>query len=256
MIEVADLSVSFSGTPVLVGAELQLCPGRVTGLIGPNGSGKSTLLRAITGAVASTGTINIDGEDARRLSVSRRSRRIAVVAQDEQPTMAFTVREIVLLGRSSQQRPWSGWTQTDHRAAESAMARTGTTDLAERSVLDLSGGERQRVLIARALVQATPYLLLDEPTNHLDIHYQHQVLQIIRAALSHTASLVVLHDLNLAARYCDDVVLLDHGRIVAAGPVDEVIRPDLLEPIYGVRIRLVQDEGTPQLMMAPHPYDE
>jgi iron complex transport system ATP-binding protein len=117
---------------------------------------------------------------------------------------------------------------------------------ADRAFASLSGGEKQRTLIARAIAQQADHLLLDEPTNHLDIHYQHEVLRLVRAMS--VTTVVVLHDLNLAARYCDTLVLLDQGRVVASGAIDQVLRPEVLEPVYRVGVRVVDDDGCPQLI--------
>lgn len=249
MITVSDLEVRFGAAVVLTGAELTLRPGRVTGLIGPNGSGKSSLLRAIIGAVRSTGALTVDESDLRALSVAERARRIAVVAQDDQPAMAYTVTEIVQLGRSMWGRPWSRSSDRDAELVARAMEQTGVAHLADRSILELSGGERQRVLIARAIVQQSSYLLLDEPTNHLDVHYQHEILGLVRSLGA--TSLVVLHDLNLAARYCDDLILLEAGHVVATGTVADLMCAEVLEPVYQVTVRRIEDGGVPQLILGP-----
>jgi iron complex transport system ATP-binding protein len=244
-----DLRVRYEHDPALAGVSWTARPGRVLGLIGPNGSGKSTLLRAVLRAVDSTGELSIDADDLRRLSTRELARRTAVVAQQEEGAPELTVAELVLLGRSVHRSDWASYTDEDRAIVAEAMERTGAAGLADRTLGRLSGGERQRVLIARALAQRSRYLLLDEPTNHMDVHYQHEVLALVRRL--GLASVVVLHDLNLAARYCDDLVLLRDGRVWADGPVEEVLTPEILEPVYRVRVTPIRQDGTLQLVLAP-----
>lgn len=227
------ISHSYGRTPVLVGVDLQVCRGEVLGLIGPNGSGKTTLLRTLFGALRpKEGTVTFDGRPLAQLSSRLIAQRIAVVVQEPQSELMLSVADMVLLGRTPHLGVFSRHSPRDDELAASALEKVGALGLAHRDVSELSGGEKQRVLIARALVQEADCLLLDEPTNHLDIGYQHQVLDLVRS-LEMTA-VVVLHDLNLAARYCDHLMLLDQGRVCATGDVREVLRPELIEPVYGV----------------------
>ena len=252
MITVDDLVVRFTATTALAGVRLRADPCRVVGLIGPNGSGKSTLLRAIYGAVGQAGgAVLVDGEDVRRTRPRVLARRVAVVAQEEASDSPLTVRESVMLGRSVHVPDWRSYGPEDDEAVADALGVVGLLALADRPVTHLSGGERQRALIARALAQKAAHLLLDEPTNHLDVRYQHEVLALVRR-LSLT-TLLVLHDLNLAARYCDELVMLDHGRVVAAGPVDEVLEPTLVSSVYGIEVERVDHHGVVQLLLAPSP---
>ncbi|MBP8921622.1 MAG: ABC transporter ATP-binding protein [Micropruina sp.] len=251
MLRGSGLSVQYGRHPALAGVSWTARPGRVLGLIGPNGSGKSTLLRAVLQAVDSTGELLIDSDDLRRLSTRELARRTAVVAQQEEGASEITVAELVLLGRSVHRSDWASYRDEDHAIAAEAMARTGVEQLADRTLGRLSGGERQRVLIARALAQRSRYLLLDEPTNHLDVHYQHEVLALVRRL--GLASVVVLHDLNLAARYCDDLVLLREGRVWADGRVEDVLTPEILEPVYRVRVTPIRVDDALQLVLAPFP---
>jgi iron complex transport system ATP-binding protein len=167
----------------------------------------------------------------------------------------MTVAEMVLLGRGPHLATFQRTRSQDHAIAARALERVGAAHLAQRPFAGLSGGERQRVLIARALTQESTHLLLDEPTNHLDVRYQHEVLGLVAdlAHDLHTTTVVVLHDLNLAARYCDDVVLLGDGGVAAAGAAADVLVPDLLEPVYGIGVERIEAGG--QLHLLFHPLD-
>lgn len=250
MLAGSGVRVSYGTRQALAGVELTADPGRVLGLIGPNGSGKTTLLRAFLAAVDATGTLLIDDTSITELATGDIARRIAFVSQHEEPFTEITVAELVLLGRSVHRSGWANYTRDDHTLAYHAMDRTGILDMAHRPITRLSGGERQRVLIARALAQQSPHLLLDEPTNHLDVRYQHEILGLV-----HTLGLttiIVLHDLNLAGRYCDDLILLDNGQVAATGTTSEVLRPEIIEPVYHIGTQVHTLEGIPQLLFTPH----
>ncbi|WP_431966109.1 ABC transporter ATP-binding protein [Nocardia sp. bgisy134] len=251
MITLHDIGFSYGGTVVLDGVGLLAESGDTVGLIGPNGSGKSTLLRLIYRALRPTaGVITIDDTSVTALRGRALAERLAVVTQESPSDTPMTVTESVLLGRA----PWAsavqGISRADRITAAAALERVGARHLAARPFAQLSGGERQRVLIARALAQQADHLLLDEPTNHLDIGYQHELLGLVRD-LPGTTTIVVLHDLNLAARYCDRLILLHHGRVRAAGTVDEVLLPEVLEPVYGVAVQRADAFGAPQLLFGP-----
>jgi iron complex transport system ATP-binding protein len=254
---VADgLSWSYGASDVLRAVSLAAPHGRVLGLIGPNGTGKTTLLRMLYGALSSpTGTVTIDGGELSALPPREAARRVAVVVQESGGESTMTVAEMVLLGRGPHLTTFQRTGPEDHAVAARALERVGATHLASRSFGGLSGGERQRVLIARALTQESTHLLLDEPTNHLDIRYQHEVLGLV-ARLAHDLHrtvVVVLHDLNLAARYCDDLVLLGGGGVAAAGPAGEVLTAEVLEPVYGIGVQRVEAGGGLHLLFHPIP---
>ncbi|MDF1601984.1 ABC transporter ATP-binding protein [Nocardioides sp. YIM 152315] len=254
MIEAAQLSWSYGRAQVLRAVTLAAPHGRVLGLIGPNGSGKTTLLRLLYGALSSpTGSVTVDGERLAALPPREAARRLAVVVQETGGESSMTVAEMVLLGRGPHLSTFQRTRPEDHAIAARALDRVGATHLAARSFAGLSGGERQRVLIARALTQRSTHLLLDEPTNHLDIRYQHEVLGLVAdlAHDLHTTTVVVLHDLNLAARYCDDLVLLGDGGIAAAGTVDDVLVPEVLESVYGIGIERLETRGHLHLLFHP-----
>jgi iron complex transport system ATP-binding protein len=248
MIVASGIELRFGATEVLSGVHLATRPGQVIGLIGPNGSGKSSLLRCLYGMLRPyRGAVLIDDQAIE--SISRRSiaRTIAVVAQDAAGDgFDITVGEFVLLGRHVHRGDHHGFTPEDHQITLDALDRVNLSELVDRRLSELSGGERQRVMIARCLAQESSVMLLDEPTNHLDIRYQHDILTLVRGLGLDT--IVVLHDLNLANRYCNHVVLLDSGSVVRAGTPDEVLCSEVLEPVYGVEVRRLADG--PQIILA------
>ncbi|ANH40256.1 Iron(3+)-hydroxamate import ATP-binding protein FhuC [Nocardioides dokdonensis FR1436] len=235
------LGVSWSAPqreqPVLDTVTLQCRPGRVTGLLGPNGSGKTTLLHVAAGLRRpDAGSVRLDGVDVHRMRARQRARRLALVEQHAATGLALTVRQVVELGRTPyRSRLGSGPVRGEDAAAVAeAMALARVEHLADCDWARLSGGERQRTQLARALAQQPALLLLDEPTNHLDLGHQLDFLERVRGR--GLTTLAALHDLELAAGFCDDVVVLDGGRVRAAGPVAEVLTPDLVAEVYGVDI--------------------
>ncbi|WP_297004208.1 ABC transporter ATP-binding protein [uncultured Corynebacterium sp.] len=247
MIEASEVTVHFGAVTAVDGVSLTVPDEGVLGLVGPNGSGKTTLLRALYGAVTPTaGTVSLDGRPLPGLRRREVSTEIAVVTQEHSDGgTPISVAELVMLGRLPHQGVFAQTTSTDRRIVVDALGSVGLTDLASRDVAVLSGGERQRALIARALAQQAGHVLLDEPTNHLDIRYQQEVLELVSAL---PGSAVVLHDLNLAARYCDRIVVLNRGRVVASGTPAEVLTPEILEPVYGVRVKRVELDGETHLL--------
>ncbi|MFC4334183.1 ABC transporter ATP-binding protein [Salininema proteolyticum] len=250
MITADEITVRYGRSPALDRVSLAVADGAMTGLVGPNGSGKSSFLRALLGAVdRAGGKAFADGDELSVLSARQRALRLAAVAQSEDSGNPLTVAESVLLGRSVHRRGWEPYRAEDRAAAAEAMRATGVDGLADKAFTALSGGERQRALIARALAQRSTHLLLDEPTNHLDVRFQHEVLELVRGLP--LCTVVVLHDLNLAARYCDEVVLLDRGRVTAAGKPDHVLTPPVLEPVYRIGVRRFTVDGAPHLAFSP-----
>ncbi|MFI1830010.1 ABC transporter ATP-binding protein [Streptomyces sp. NPDC020412] len=240
---VRALSYAVEGRTLLADVDLDARPGETIGLVGPNGSGKTTLLRCVYGTLRPTaGRVHLGTDDLVALSPKARARRVATVPQESRPEFELTVREIVLMGRAPHKRFWAADTAEDARSVDGALARLGIADLAQRAFPSLSGGERQRALVARALVQRPELLVLDEPTNHLDIRYQLDILGLIREL--DTTSVLALHDLNLAAYYCDRLYVLSAGRVVAAGPPGEVLTPGLLAEVYGVKAEVAVHPST------------
>ena len=244
-LSLADVTVAVGSVEICSEVSLEVDPGQVVGIIGPNGSGKTTLLRAVYRVLRPRlGRVVVGEDDLWELRPSETARRIAVVVQEPRSDFEFTVREVVAMGRSPHQSAFARESAEDRQRVDYALAHVNIAELANRSFSTLSGGEKQRALIARALVQEARVLILDEPTNHLDIRYQLEVLDLIRGV--GVTTLMSVHDVNLAAEYCDRIVVLRDGRIQAAGPVEAVLLPEVLEPVFGVRVeRVARAEGRP-----------
>jgi iron complex transport system ATP-binding protein len=236
------------GRLILDGVSLAPESGSTVGLLGPNGSGKSTLLRLLAGLLAPTaGVVTLDGSPLAGLPRRAVARRLAVVEQQADTQADLTVLDVVRLGRVPHRRAWAPASADDERAVRAALDRTGLGDRADQAWHTLSGGERQRVQIARALAQEPRELLLDEPTNHLDIRHQLALLDLVTALPLTTV--VALHDLNLAAAYCDRLVVLHEGRAVTAGTPADVLTEGLVAEVYGVRAEITEDgpDGRPHV---------
>jgi iron complex transport system ATP-binding protein len=223
---------------VLDGVDITAPAGTVTGLLGPNGSGKTTLLHLLVGLRRPTeGTVRLTDDrgtrDLAELSARERGRTLALVAQHADTTLDLAVRDVVELGRTPHRGPWRG-TDAGDAVVDHALRLTGVADLADRVWATLSGGERQRVQLARALAQEPAVLVLDEPTNHLDLGHQLEFLDLVREL--GLTTIAALHDLDLAASYCDRLVVLDDGGVAGAGDVAEVLTEDLVAKVYGVRV--------------------
>ena len=242
-LSVRGVSVQLGAQTILDAVDLTAEPGMVTGLIGPNGAGKSTLLRAILGlAPIESGTVSFGGTDL--LAMTRRSRAqfATFVEQSADTDARLTTREVVLLGRIPFQTVWQvSPSAEDTGLADAALAAVDMLAFADRLYHTLSGGEQQRVQIARALAQQPRLLLLDEPTSHLDVHAQLATLALLhQRARAGGTILLALHDLNLAAGFCDALILLHDGRQVAAGPPEQVLTPALLRAVYGVDVTVLR----------------
>lgn len=233
-----DLQVTLEGNHILKGVTLEAGAGELVGVIGPNGSGKSTLLKCLYRQLPPQGgAVYLNGRDLSGETRRESAKKIGVVAQHNDKGFDFTVLDMVLLGRSPHKKPLERDTQQDYAIAKEALREVGLEELAHRSMATLSGGERQRVILARALAQQTPCLILDEPTNHLDVQYQLQLMELVKG-LSRTV-VAALHDLNLAAMYCQKLCLLDGGRVVAQGTPEEVLTPARIGAVYGVGAEVV-----------------
>jgi iron complex transport system ATP-binding protein len=256
-ISVRGLRVDLGGREVLSGLDLDVPNGQFTGLLGPNGSGKSTLLKTVYRVHRPReGEIALDGTSVSRLSTRDCARRIAVVAQENTVEFDFTVVEIVRAGRIPHKGPFERDTAVDHEIVADSLDRVGCTALTNRRFHSLSGGEKQRVLIARALAQQADHLILDEPTNHLDIRYQVELLELV-ASLGVTV-LAALHDLSLAALFCDTVHLLSDGEVLASGPPAQVLTAEAIHRSYGAHV-LVLDHSrsaTPHIVPLRSPQED
>jgi iron complex transport system ATP-binding protein len=231
-----DVAVRLGPRAVLDGVGLTVAPGEVVGLLGRNGAGKTTLLRVAAGTLApDAGSVLLDGAPLAHLGRRARARAVALVPQDTQVPFPFSVAEVVLMGRT----PHLGWlgfeSAHDLAIARAALDRMGIAALADRSILALSGGERQLAIVARALAQEPKLLLLDEPTAFLDLRHRLEVLAVVRElAAAGAAALVVSHDLGIAARFCDRLVLLADARVQASGAPRSVLEPGALRAAFGI----------------------
>ncbi|MGO7423198.1 ABC transporter ATP-binding protein [Rhizobium ruizarguesonis] len=233
-ISVDEVSFAAGDTVIVNGVSLTVERGKVLGLLGPNGSGKSSLLRLICRLRrVHSGIIRLGDDDISSLSRAALARRVAFVEQQSTTDTQLTVRDVVRLGRTPHRGLLSSWGAGDDAAVDEALSRTGMRERAGQLWQTLSGGERQRVHIARSLAQAPSELLLDEPTNHIDIQHQLDILSLI-SKLGITC-IVALHDLNLAAMFCDRLAVLQKGEVVASGAPEEVLTEDMIGRVFGVR---------------------
>ncbi|MDP2242418.1 ABC transporter ATP-binding protein [Pseudomonas sp.] len=229
-----------------------LLPGQVWGVLGPNGAGKTTLLHTLAGLRAPrAGEVLLDDQPLTRLSRRQIAQRLGLVFQERQDGFPATVLETALIGRHPFLPAWQMEGAADLLAAHQALSRLDVAHLSERLVSTLSGGERQRVAIATVLTQAPALWLADEPTNHLDLHHQVAVLELLAAqANAGCAVLMCLHDLNLAARWCDQILLLYPDGEACWGPVAEMLQPAVLEQLYGQRLLTCEIDGSPVFIPA------
>jgi iron complex transport system ATP-binding protein len=252
LLQAQGVSFSRDGRAILREVAFSLTPGELVGVIGPNGAGKSTLLKVISGVwPGAQGQIHLSGRLLGRYSAREVARIIAQVPQITALEFPFTVRQIVMMGRNPHLSRFQLETERDRRLVADAMRRTQTLDLADRLIGTLSGGERQRVLIARALTQEPQLLLLDEPTANLDIQHQIGILELLRDLIHEDGlgAVAAVHDLELAARFCDRLVLLHGGAVLAEGSAQDVLAPDLLRVAYGVEARTYPDPITGHLRL-------
>ncbi|HEX8631442.1 MAG TPA: ABC transporter ATP-binding protein [Catenuloplanes sp.] len=237
-----DLRLAYGDRIVADGLDLRLPAGRISVLVGPNACGKSTALRALARLlVPDRGAVYLGADPIGGLTGRDLARRLALLPQSPGAPDGITVRDLVSRGRTPHQRWWRQWSREDEGAVDDALAATGTGELAERVLDELSGGQRQRVWIAMALAQDTPVLLLDEPTTFLDLAYQVDVLELVRELNRRrgTTVVMVLHDLNQASRYADQLVAMRAGTVVAAGPPVDVVTPGLVRAVFDLDCRII-----------------
>ncbi|MEN6610653.1 MAG: ABC transporter ATP-binding protein, partial [Methanoregulaceae archaeon] len=233
---VRDLDVVLDANRILSGISLATGSGRFIGIIGPNGSGKSTLIRCISRSLSpEAGTIEVGGRDIALYPRRDLARILGVVPQESQRTFDYTVEDVVGMGRYARQGLLAGFSQEDKTAARAAMVVAGITHLAGRSISNLSGGEWQRVLIARTLAQETSIILLDEPTSHLDISHQIGILSAVHELSRNGRTVIgVFHDLNLAAHFCDEILVIRSGKVAASGTPSRVFTPEILKDVFSL----------------------
>ncbi|MBI2305380.1 MAG: ABC transporter ATP-binding protein [Chloroflexi bacterium] len=248
-----DIRVLYGDNAVLQGIDLTVAGGEIMGLVGPNGAGKTTLLRVLSGSLKpQRGEVWVNGAAIGHLPPRERAKVIAMVSQNPTVPQGFTALEVVLMGRNPHLGllKWEG--SRDMEVAQWAMELTSTLEFSMRPLGSLSGGERQRVFLARALAQEAPILLLDEPTAHLDISFQCSVMDTIENVKAQTGVTVVaaMHDLTLAAQYCNRIAALNRGSIVALGCPEDVLRPELVSAAYGTEVAIISHpvHGTPVVL--------
>ena len=241
VLDISSLSFNFGSKNILADIDLSIKNNGIVGIIGPNGSGKSTLLKCIYRVLKpKTGTIFIDGKNINDYQFKETAKKMAVVAQHNDTHFDFNVLEMVLIGRSPHKKFMERDSAEDIELAYKALEQVNMKDFADRNFSSLSGGEKQRIILARALVQNTDCLILDEPTNHLDIKHQLHFMSLAKDLKITVIS--AIHDLNIAAMYCDKIYALKEGQIIAAGSVNEVITEEVIKTLYDVEAKIIYDE--------------
>lgn len=243
VIRVEDLDFTIETSKILSQVSLSVSQNEFVGLIGPNGSGKSTILKNIYRQYSpSSGAVYLNGKDIYRMKSKEVAQQMAVVAQENQPDFDFSVREMVMMGRYSRKKMFEQDDERDLEITEKALSMVGMQGTEERSFLSLSGGEKQRIYLAMAFAQESSLIILDEPTNHLDIGYQLYIMEIMRQFEDKTIFTSV-HDMNLAARYCDRVILLQKGKIIANGTPEEVLTVEQIRSVFHVNTEIEKKNG-------------
>lgn len=252
-LQTKDLEMEIDGIPILKGINIEVKDKEFVGVIGPNGSGKSTLLKCIYRVLKPTqGCVFLHGRPVDDMSISESAKHMAVVAQHNFHSFDFAVKEVVLMGRSPHKKMMEGDNAEDYAITYECLDKVGMREFAERSFSTLSGGEQQRVILARALAQKTSCLILDEPTNHLDIKYQLQLLDIVKKM--QVTVLAAVHDLNIAAMYCDKIVAMQDGKIVGFGAPHELLSSEFIKDMYGVEAKVLRDNCTGQINVMYMPW--
>lgn len=242
LIEVKGLHASYGDTPILHDINVSIEAGRCTGIIGPNGSGKSTLLKCLYRVVKPTkGDIIMTGDNLASMSYRDSAKKISVLMQHHSDALEITALDVVLMARNPYKGVFEAECDEDYVIAKTAMEETGVVCFQDMYFSELSGGEQQRVMLARAIAQQTPCLVLDEPTNHLDITYQLQIMNLI--VNRKLTVIAAIHDLNIASMYCDDIIAMKNGCVVAKGPTKTVLTPQLIQELYGVKASIIDHNG-------------
>lgn len=241
-----QLQATLGGSHILKGVSIEVSDKDFVGIIGPNGSGKSTLLKSIYRVLTpQSGRVFLDGNALNSYKPKESARKMAVVAQHNYYNFEFSVQDVVLMGRAPHKKAMERDNADDYRIVREALEKVNMGGFAQRSFSTLSGGEQQRVILARALAQQTQCLILDEPTNHLDIKYQLQLMDIVRSL--RLTVVAAIHDLNIAAMYCNKLFVLQNGRIIAFGPPKQVLTREFIRQVYEVEAKLYTDPETGQM---------
>lgn len=255
-IEFKDVNAGYHNAPVLNNVSFSIPKGQIAAVIGPNGAGKTTIFKVITGLIRpSVGTVRVFGEDILGMTAQRRATLVGVVPQALDTTVAFTIEEIVTTGRVASMGRWRPPSPDDRRAIERAMTYTDVVDMKHRPVNELSGGEKQRAVIAMVLAQQPKLILMDEATSHLDMNHQLEVMQIVERLNREDGVTVVMisHDLNTAAEFCEHLLLFDQGRLVADGRPQDVLTRDILRRTYHCDVRVTHDAANGSVTVTPTP---
>ncbi len=242
-LNVKGLSYSIADAKIVSDVTLEVREGEFVGLIGPNGCGKSTLLKNIYRVLSpDSGTVYLNGNEILKMGSKELAREMSVMIQENNVEFDMNVLDMVLLGRYAHKKMLGGTGGEDLKIARCALEEVGMSEYEERSFLSLSGGEKQRILIARALAQQADFIVLDEPTNHLDIQYQFQIMDILKRQNITVFSSV--HDLNIAAYYCDRIIVMKHGKILTSGTPEEILTGELIEELYHIDSEIKVNEIT------------
>lgn len=252
MLSLESVSVELGGTVVVCSVDLAVAEGEFVGIVGPNGAGKTTLLRAVVGVAPFSGSVRIGGRDVSQMNRRERARAVALVPQRPVAPPGMTVADYVLLGRTPHLGMFAGETRQDIEAGRTALASLDTEALAPRDITSLSGGEFQRVVLARSLAQGSPLLLLDEPTSALDVGHAQRVMGLVDDMRRSCGLTVVaaIHDLTIAAQFCDRLVMMSGGRVVSEGAPATVLTPSAIRSHYGATVRVL-DDGDGRVVVIP-----
>lgn len=248
------LSVAFGERQILQSLDLCIQPGKITAVVGANGSGKSTLLRTLSRLIRpQTGIVTLNGESIHRIPSKKLARKVGLLPQGPTAPEGIVVADLVGRGRTPHQGAFSAWSRRDYEVVAESLEAAGVSDLADRSMDELSGGQRQRAWIAMALAQEPDILMLDEPTTFLDIAHQVEVLDLLSDLNHHrgTTIIMVLHDLNLAARYAHNLVAMSDGKIHRSGPPQVVVTESLVHEVFGLDAQIIADPITSKPMVIP-----
>lgn len=254
IIDARSIHFQYDGVNALRGVDLKAKKGEMLGVIGPNGAGKSTLLKILAGLLhPGRGEIYISGEPIKKITRKELARILAWIPQSETREVPLTVSEIVSLGRYPHRKGILGLSERDKEAIKDSLLKTNMWDLKDRLFFELSGGEAQRAILARALAQEPEVLLLDEPTSHLDLRHRISFGKLVRDLVKKEGktAIWVSHDLNLAARFSEKLILLDKGKVVASGPVEEVLKEEILQEVYKIRVKVLRPPITKFPIVVP-----